>query len=279
MKTQYLNIMVLAGAAIILAVAIPSMAAGRDEKDSHVGDVRGWPSSEERMERMMNRLKEVDPNKAADLEKLRETDPNAFRVALKEMMHERFREEMLLGDTNRPGPGFGSKGKMFRNRMRERGEEYLEWLQANYPEEAQRLAELQKNKAELYKRQLWLGARKYGRIVEAAQENPELATVLKRDLELRNQTFDILREIGAATDEAEKQRLTAELEQVVSERFDVILQRKQMEYDQLRQEIERLQEQVKQNEAQLEKWKANKADRVKARVKELLNRTERFEWE
>jgi hypothetical protein len=285
MKTRHLKIMILAGAAIALAITLPANAQRKGPNEPGWNDVKnGGPGprpalTEERIDRIMNRMKEADPAKAEEMEKLRETDPNAFRAALKEMIHERFREKMLLGDVNRPGPGFGPRGEKFRERMRGRGEEYLDWLKANAPEEAERLAELKKNIPELYKRQLWLGARKYGRIAEAAQENPELAKVLKEDLELRNKSFDILRKIRATTDEAEKQKLTAELEQVVSERFDVILQRKQMEYDQLRQEIERLQEQVKQNEAQLEKWKANKADRVKARVKELLNRTEKFEWE
>jgi len=264
---------------LMLAVAVPSIAAGKNRKDDQVANARGWPSSEERTKRIMNRLKEADPDKAAELEKLRETDPNAFKVAIKEIMRERFKDRMMYGDENRPGPTLGPKGEKFRERVLERSEEYLDWLKTNYPEESQRLAELQRNNPELYKRQLWLGARKYGRIAEAAQENPELAKVLQQDLELRNHTFDILRKIRATTDEAEKQKLTAELEQIVSERFDVILQRKQIEYNQLRKEIERLQEQIKQNEAQLEKWKSTKDERVKERVKELLSRTEKFEWD
>jgi hypothetical protein len=52
-----------------------------------------------------------------------------------------------------------------------------------------------------------------------------------------------------------------------------------LEYDQLRKELDRLTERIKQNEVQLERWKANKDERVKERVKELLSRTEKFEWE
>jgi len=277
MKTQYFKIMVLAGMAIILAVAIPSIAADKDEKSGQVVDERGWPGSEERMERMMNRLKEVDPNKAAELEKLRATDPEAFRNEMREMMRERFKERAMQRGKEECPPE--AKKEIIREKLRERGDEYLDWLKANYPEEAQRLAELQKDKPELYKRQLWLGARKYGRIAEAAQENPELAKILKEDLELRNKSFEILRKIKTTTDEAEKQKLASELEKMTSDRFDVILQRKQMEYDQLRKELDKLTERIKQNEIQLEKWKANKAERVKERVKELLNRTEKFEWE
>ena len=277
MKTQYFKIMVLAGMAIILAVAIPSIAADKDEKAGQVGGERDWPGSTERMERMMNRLKEVDPNKAAELEKLRETDPEAFRNEMREMMRERFKERAMQRGKEECPPE--AKKEIIREKLRERGDEYLDWLKANYPEEAQRLAELQKDKPELYKRQLWLGARKYGRIAEAAQENPELAKILKEDLELRNKSFEILRKIKTTTDEAEKQKLASELEKMTSDRFDVILQRKQMEYDQLRKELDKLTERIKQNEIQLEKWKANKAERVKERVKELLNRTEKFEWE
>jgi hypothetical protein len=225
----------------------------------------------------MNRLKETDPNKAAELEKLRDKDPNEFRAALRGIMREHFRERALPGEGNMPGPC--PKEEMIREKLRDRGDEYLEWLKANYPAEAERLAELKNDKPEIYKRQLWLGARKYGRIAEAAKENPELAKVLKQDLELRNQSFDILRKIKATADEAEKQKLTGELEKVTSDRFDVILKRKQMEYDQMQKELARLTEHVKQSESQLENWKVNKADKVKERVNNLLSKTEKFEWD
>ena len=158
------------------------------KKAARLRTKRGWPGFEERIDRMMNRLKEVDPNKAAELEKLRATNPEAFRNEMREMMRERLKEQaMQMGKDEYPPD---VKREIIRERLRERGEDYLDWLKANFPEEAERLAELQKDKPELYKRQLWLGARKYGRIAEAAKENPELAKVLKEDLELRNKSFD-----------------------------------------------------------------------------------------
>lgn len=282
MGAQYLKIIFLTSAAIFLASAAAAWAASTGEKPGLVDDALSWPDSraeltKERVDRVMSRLKVIDPNKATKLEKLRGTSPEAFRTELRELIHERFRE--LAKSGGKEGiPGQGPR-EILKERLHQRCDDYLTWLKANAPEEAERLTDLQKSKPDLYKRQLLLGARKYGRIAEAAQENPELANILREDFELRNKSFELLRKIKATTNEAEKRKLTAELEDVVSDRFDVILQRKQMEYDRLRQEIERLQEEVKEGEIQLEKWKANKPDRIKERVNELLTRTEKFEWE
>ena len=270
--------MILAATVIVLAVTIPASAADKDaEKTGVVENERGWPGEAERMNSMMEQLKELDPNQAAELEKLRATNPEAYKETLKNIMRERFEDRPM--QRVRAGGMPEMRKEMMRERLRDRADEYLEWLKANYPDEAERMADLKKAKPELYKRQLIVSIKKYGRIAEASKDNPELAKVLKKDLELRNKSFDLLLKLKTTSDEAEKQKLTTELEQMTSQRFDVILKRKQLEYDQLRQELDRLQEQVRQNELQLEKWKQTKNERVAERVKELLSRTEKFEWE
>ena len=170
---------------------------------------------------------------------------------------------------------------MIRERARERYAEYIEWLEENYPEEAEKLAELRESKPELYMRQIALSLKKYGRIAEAAKENPQLAEVLKESLQLTKQRDKLIRKIRKATDEDEKKKMVEELKEVISSKFDLIVKRKQMAYEQLRKELEKLQKEVKKNEAEAEKWKDPefKNESVKARVEELISRTSKFKWD
>jgi len=165
--------------------------------------------------------------------------------------------------------------------MRQTYEEYLQWLQSNYPDEAKELAGLKEQNPQLYMRKLDLSFRTYGKIAETARENPELAGILKEDLELRKQTDKLLGRIKTAADEEKKQQLVKELEGVVSARFDLIVKRTQIQYQQLNKKLEQLKEGVKENAAKVEKWKDPefKKQSVKARMEELLSGAEKFNWE
>jgi chromosome segregation ATPase len=165
--------------------------------------------------------------------------------------------------------------------MRQNYEEYLKWLQDNYPNEAKELAELKEQNPQLYMRKLAISFKTYGKIAEIARENPKLAEVLKEDLELRRQTDKLLSRIKAAVDKDTKQQLIKELEEVTNARFDLIVKRTQIRYEQLNQKLEQLKEEVKENEAKVEKWKDPefKKQSVKARMEELLSKAEKFDWE
>ena len=279
MRTE-LSKVILAFGIVFVAIVMPLNAQGKHGEAEKVGQHRDMRRpcmmdssllTEEDIDRIMKRLRQVDPNEAAALEKLRVEEPNEFKEALRETMWAR----MQSGD----GQQQCSKGEISGERLRERADEYIEWLKVNYPEEAARLSELKKVKPSLYNRKLMLGVRKYWRVVDASETNPELAQTLRDDLELKGKVFSILRQIKETTDEAERRELVSELEKTTSARFDVILKRKQMEYDMLREELERLQRHVEKSEMQLNKYKVNKAERVQERVKELLNQTEEFDWD
>jgi hypothetical protein len=284
-------------------------------EDKPVRKHRRFELTDERVERMMSRLEETDPEKAEKLAELREEDPEKFEAELRELMRERFGRRMRegrkegLAESRRPGggpfgepagpfgagkgPGFGppdGKGMgpgpgwphdMRRGmRMRREMGEYREWLEENYPDEAKNLAELkQEENPELYRRQLGLSMKKYGRIAKAAEDNAELAAVLKEDLELKEQRAELLEEIESASDK-EKEALMEELKEVVSRRFDLIVKRKELEYEQLRKKVAELQERVDKSEAKMEKWRDAKfkSESVESRVKELLGNGDEFKW-
>jgi len=312
MKATYGTILVLVMAtAVLLSTPLPCGAVEKEGKsiwrdDEPKGRHKWWKLTDEKIERIMNRLKEADPKKAEELEKLREKNEEKFRAELRKVVHERYRKHTgrrsrPRGEPNkpfmkpyRPGrgprmghpgmPGMKERGGMRMDmgmgmNMQEKRAEYLKWLKENYPEKTDELAELREENPELYMRKLWRGYKKYRRIVEAEKENPELAQALKEDLELKNRRDTLLRKIRAASDD-EKRELAKELKGVVSNRFDLIVKRKQIEYEQLLKKLEKLKERVKQSEAEVEKWKdvKFKNENVKARVEELVSGAGKFKW-
>ncbi len=287
-----------------------------EDKPEDTALLERWELTEEKIEHIMSYLAETKPAKAEELKQLREKELEKFKAELRKVMHEKFGKKLkehgkqkagqkscLDRDMGRFGPRRGEAGEwrrremvmgrrdarrgeygerrtreMVRERLQSRHAEYIEWLGKNYPEKAEKLAELREEKPELYMKKLWLSKKQYGRIAEAAKENPQLAEVLKENLGLKRKRDELLRKIGAASED-EKKELVKELEKVVSSRFDLIVKRKQIRYEQLRKELEKLKEQVKKSEAEVGKWKEAKGEKVRERVEELISRTEKFKWD
>jgi len=310
MKTGCGKILALAITAMLLAFVLPCRAAEEGEENIWSEDTPQWRHrefelTEEKIEHIMNRISETDPAKAEELKKLQEEDPEKFKVELRNAMREQIDkkikehiENRRRGHTEQPGEQTGPEGMPPKAGMRKHGEpfgpghimpemgrrwkydKYIDWMQENYPQEAEKLAKLKEDDPNLYWKQFGLGLKKYGRIAEAARENPQLAEVLKKDLTLRQEQEKLLGEIKTAGDE-EKEELVKELQEVVNNRFDVIVERKQIEYEQLLEKLERLKNDVEQRKAKMEKWKDAefKEESVKERIKELLGENEKFTWQ
>jgi len=270
MKTNYWTILILAVVTAVLFTApLPCRAAEKEKENIWLEDEperrhRLRELTDERIERMMVRLAETDAEKAKELEQMRKEDPEKFKTELRKVMREHFgkrfreRREERFAPSRVPGmPGMRrmrSRRDTSRRPSTRKHEQLMDWLEENYPEKAKELAELKEERPELYWKKLGLCLRKYGRIAEAAEENPKLAAVLKEDLGLKQQRDALLEKLETAGGD-EKQELIAELEEVVSSRFDLIVERKQIEYEQLLKRLEKLKEKVKQSEAEVEKWK------------------------
>ena len=306
MKKSYGKILVLAIiTAILLTAPLPAVAVEKEKESIWLEQEPDWGHrrfelTQETIERMMGQLKEVNPARAQELEKLREKDPEKFKAELRKAMREQHRKrfgehrEQRQQRTGRrswerpdmrmrpgkPGEPAGQPHReMTRERLREKHAEYIEWLEENYPQEAEKLSELREKKPELYMRRVWLSKKQYGRIAEAAKENPKLAEVLKEDLELKKERDKLCRKIRSVSDDKKKKELIAQLEEIVGARFDFIVKRKQLKYEQLRKKLEELKKQVKQSQAEVEKWKGAKDEKVKERLEELISQTEKFNWD
>jgi len=220
--------------------------------------------TDEEIGRIMKSLKESNPEKAKELEKLRSEDPNRFQFELRRHGGEEF-------------------GRIIRERIetwRQKVQtEFLEWLTKNYRQEANELGGLKEKDPDLYWKKFDLIKERYWRIFEEEKRNPELAEVLKEDLELRKTCDELIGKIKSTKDDKEKKELTEQLEEVVGRRYDMIIRRKQIEYERLLKRVEELQKHLKESKAEIDEWRDEKFkdENVKSRVKELLGAGS-FKW-
>ena len=303
MKSRYKRIGIMVVAAMVLFCGWSRCGASGKK------DMEFWGKAEpnrpmkwveltdEGTERIMARLAEKEPEKAKELEKLREEDPNKFKEELGKIMRmrmrERFREHRKerserSGRTrglqsSKPGMrqmmppgkvGFGSGSWKQHRHM-----ELAKWLEGNYPEKAKELKKLQKKHPALYEKKCGLALKKYDRIMRAGRDKPRLAKALKQDLELKSQRDELLEKIKATTDDSEKEQLTKELQEIVGARFDLILKRKQIKYEHLRKKLTKLEQKVQKNEAEVDKWKDMKQAKVQERIGELVSDMDKFKWD
>ncbi len=293
------GIVLLSAAALLVTSALPCLAEVNEPENVFEEFpermFREFEPTEEMINRFMDRLKEAEPEKAEELVKLREKEPEKFKEEIKNIMRENFRQ-MFREQRGRGGFAGGPEGRGQRGpEGRERGprmgglmarfaeveEKFLVWLKEDYPEEANKLAEIKEKSPELYERQLHLLWMKYGRIFMIEGENPELAEVLKQQHELNRQRDELMRKIGKAKDEKEKQKLVERLGEVLGKKFDLIVRRKQIAFEQLRERLQELEKQVKESEAKVERWQKPefKQEQVKNRLAELVGKSEKFEWD
>jgi len=235
-----------------------------DDGNRGGGGPRQFGLTEEDITRLLEQIKKSDPKKAAEIEKLRESDPSRFLEELRTQAREEF-------------------GKIMRERMdswrARRREEFVEWLKKEYPKENEELAALNANE-EAYRTKYDLLRNKYNRIFEEERRNPELAQVLKEDLELQKRRDHILAQLREAKKDQDKERLQGELEEVVGQRFDLIVRRKQIAYEQLLKRIEDLKKQLGESRGDIARWrdKKFKEENVKERLKELTGNG-KFKWD
>jgi len=284
MNRRYVILIILVVTTVVfLTSAVPSKGAEESERPRRA--LRRGQMPDEMVGRMLEQLEESNPEKAKELKELREKDPERFRAEFRRAM--RGLRSEFPGQREGRGPREGGeerggrRGRGREVRMREMYAEHLEWLEKNYPEEAKKLTELQKENPELYMKRIAISFRKYREIREAERENPKLAEILKQDLELKGQRNRLLRKIRAEENQDEKNKMAKELEEILSKRFDVILQRKQIAYEQLSEKLEKLKEEVKKSKESIEKWNDPKLkdEKVKTRLKELVSGEGKFHWE
>jgi hypothetical protein len=220
----------------------------------------------DQIERIMKGIQERDPAKAKELTELRRKDQNRFMTELREL-------------------GRPEIDQMFRERIesrrQERNNKFLEWLKANYPAEEQALTKLKETGSQAYLTGFDSVMNRYGYIFEAENSSPELAAILKEDLELRKRSDHLCSRIRNAKSDADKQAIGAELQEVVARRYDLIVRRKEVAYEQLLQRLEGLQKQVTDSKVDIARFKDEqiRQENVRQRVEALIGNKVRFKWD
>jgi len=114
--------------------------------------------------------------------------------------------------------------------------------------------------------------------MDTQKTNPELAKVLKQDIELQQQRSKLVKQLQSAP-KKQKDKIQKELKEVISLRFDIIIMKKQLQYEDLRKKLEKLQKEVQHRESELDKLKQKKPDAIGKRYEELVGKTEKIGWD
>ena len=283
MKNNCAKIMVLILAVVMLC---GTAALAEQEKPLRGGpvDKPGYRKmSPEVIDRIMEMLKESDPEKAGELAKLREKDPEAFQEEIRKNMRRRrpvSRRKERAGDMEKSRFGKGEGMGWHRPVDKEPTDaDILKWLKANEPEQAAELTKLEKENPRLYQQKLRMVNRKYGKIIAMAERHPELAALLKKDIQLQEIRNDLVNQIRATSDDAKKQQLTKQLESVVTERFDLLINMKQLKYEMLKEKLDKLKVRLEERQAEVTDLKAKKDENIQERMKELTSKTEKMKWD
>jgi hypothetical protein len=269
MRTKLWMAILVAACVLTIAGVSQTKAAGELAQEEKISTAPPGPDgpamTPAQADHILAEIKEKNPQEANELTQLRQKDPNAFMMELRNHMREQFMSRMLEGKGTPQGgpagqpramaaPGAPPKGghdgpDFMRERIQERTDEYLKCLKENYPDEATKLEQIKKDNPDQYVRALMISGKKYGRICESVKDDPNLAKVLKQQLELKDKRTELLKQIRATTDEKQKKALTTQLEQIVDQQFDMIVKRKQMAYEDLTKKLADLQKEVAQRKA------------------------------
>lgn len=261
---------VLAGGMTVatLATAQPQQAQESIWQDEPVDQRRPWwerELSDDTVARILKDLAQRDSAKADELTKLREKDPERFRAEL--IVHGQPEIQQISRER-------------WQARLQRRNVEFLEWLKTHYPKEERSLAKLRDGDPQVYLRCFDHMMNQYGHIFDA-RSNPELAAVLKEDLELRKRTEELHRRLRTARSDATKQAIGVELQEVVGRRYDLIVRRKEIAYEQLLARLNELQKQVTDSRAEIAKYKDEhvKRENIRQRLQILTENKLRFNWD
>jgi hypothetical protein len=280
MKTRNGLFLILMLAVVITVSALPCWAQGtseekKEEKKEDIwteeqprGPGRGGPGrggprrgprfdlNDEEIGRILKSIKQSNPEKAKELEKMRKENPKKFQEQLRENGADEF-------------------GKIIRERIEEwrkqRREDFLKWLEENFRRQAEELKRLLQD-PDLYWKKYELLWQKFWRIYEEERRNPELAEVLKEKIRLEYWRDRLLRYIRNEKDDNKKKELTNKLREAVSRKIDLIIREKQIAYKRLRDRLEELKKRVEESQAEIDKLKDPKVKKqnIDERVDDLL---------
>lgn len=284
------------GLGLFLLLVSPLPAQEQPQKQENIWQ-SDWEAeeaarSEAFAQRVLEAVKERDPQRAEELRKLYEENADRFWEEVRREFRDRQRDSQA---PDRPGdrprgqrdtrPGERERGRgpendrnPWQEHLQRQHEEFMKWLEEKDPAYAAELTEMKEKNPEEYLNQSREAWRRYEPIMRAEWDNPELARIMMQDLNLQKQRDDILRRLRTSNGE-DKEVLMKELEKVVSARFDLIILKKQMMYDELHRRLQKLQQELEKRQSELAELQNTKQQNVQDRIRELTTQVEKINWD
>lgn len=176
----------------------------------------------------------------------------------------------------RDGQGGPRSSRWREEQLKRRHDEFISWLKENFPDIEKDLSQYSDKPEEYFKRFSEVKD-KYEHVMMTQKRDPELAKVLKEEIELTDYRNELLKDIRRA-DKKKRQQLIEQLTVVVSRRFDLIVRKKQLQFEELHRRLERLQKELAEREKELGNLIESKEEATKSRIKVLLDPKQKVEW-
>jgi len=224
--------------------------------------------TEKQIQEILDQFKKTDPAKAAKFEELRYKDAEKFITAIRDEI----KQQQKKTAPEKP------KQEKWKEELFKKHEAFLVWFNKQYPQDYKELIELQVEDPEKYVQRFMDLMKLYEPIQRMEKYNPKLAGTMKKNLELQKRRDALLLQIRIASKE-QQPKLIEELRSVVSQRFDTIVVEKQLQYQWLRKRLNDLTKKVETRAQELDSLNKNKEQCVEDRMKELMERTEKVNWD
>ncbi len=234
----------------------------------------------ERLDKLIKHVAQGKDEREKQLHEVYKNDRENFWGQIRDFFHKQRGQGTPREGPPRRGPrnGQGPRRSRWREQLQQRHEEFMGWLKKNYPSVEEELTQLREKDQDAYFRRLRKVSEKYEPIVSAEKRNkPEMATVLKEEIELTDYRDKLLKEFRQAETKRQK-KIFDELKVAVSRRFDLIVRKKQLQFEELRRRLERLRRELEKRENELGKLINSKEEATKSRLKSLLHPNEKVDW-
>lgn len=220
--------------------------------------------TKKQVDQALHELKKTDPSKAEQIEKLKDSDAEAFFEAIRDEI------ERQKDASKKPPP---QKDKQLEKKY----QDFLGWFEKKHPKDHSELTALKTTDSEKFVQRTKDLFNIYRPILKMEKVNPDLAAVMEKNIELQKQRDALLLRIRIS-ETKEKAKLIDELKSVVSKRFDTIVRERQLQYEWQGRRIEELTQKLQERTAALDALKKSKNQSVEARLEELVKLTKEVNW-
>ena len=223
--------------------------------------------TEKQIQEILDQLKKTDPSRAAKLEELRYRDTEKFIASIRDIIKQQKK-------TTPAKP----KQEKWKEELFKKHKAFLVWFKKQYPQDHKELMELQIAEPKEYVQRFMDLMKVYEPIQRMEKFNPKLSEVMKKNIDLQKRRDALLLQIRIASKE-QQPKLIEELRGVVAQRFDAIVLEKQLQYEWLRKRLNDLTKKVEGRARELKSLNKNKKQCVQKRMNELMERTEKVNWD